>query len=224
MGTTGNTIISIAIAAYAVCAAGYAVASPCQDLKVPADAEAGTDRRKGLAFTHTHEYRREFHDAIRKAREACKEHIGKPGVAIVADIDETLFDNREEIERHPDFSWPQFFAWMRESRAPVLKPTARFLGWARERGFAIFFITGRQEDLRFATITNLVKNGVSYDGLFMRPLDDDQSAQSIKLPYRQAIEKMGYKVIVNIGDQWSDLTGGHSENCIKLPNRMYFVP
>ncbi len=225
MGTAGNTIVSSSVAALIILFAAVCPAhsSPCQDLKVPADAEVGIDRRTGLAFTHTREYRREFDAAIRSAREACKKHLGEPSLAVVADIDETLLDNREEIERHPDFSWPQFWAWMRESRAPVLKPTAKFLSWARKQGFAIFLITGRQEDLRLATITNLVRDGVGYDGLFMRPVDDEQPAEAIKLPYRKAIENMGFKVIVNIGDQWSDLAGGHAESCVKLPNRMYFV-
>ena len=225
MSTAGNTIIISTTALLTVLLAGVspAVSSPCQNIKVPEDAERNVNRRTGLKFTYSSEYRREFDQAIRSAKDACKKHIAEPNVAIVADIDETLLDNREEIALHPDFSWPQFWSWMRESKAPVLKPTARFLSWARKRGFAIFLITGRQEDLRGATIVNLVVDHVTYDGLFMRETENDQPAQTIKLPYREAIEKMGFKIVVNIGDQWSDLTGGHAENCVKLPNRMYFV-
>jgi predicted secreted acid phosphatase len=225
MSTAGNTIKDAAMALVVVLLAGAypAVSSPCQDIKVPEDAERNANRRTGLKFTYTSQYRRDFDQAIRTAREACKKHLGEPNLAIVADIDETLLDNREEIALHPDFSWPQFWSWMRESKAPVLKPTAKFLSWARKHGFAIFLITGRQEDLRRATILNLVACHVYYDGLFMRDTHNDQPAETIKLPYRQAIEKMGFKIIVNIGDQWSDLTGGHAETCVKLPNRMYFV-
>lgn len=198
--------------------------TPCCDLAAPPDAGRDVDRRNGLAFTYTPEYRREFKEAIDQARKACRRHSGKGKVAVVADIDETLLDNREEIRRHPDFDWPQFSAWMKEAKAPVLEPTARFLAWARKRGFAIFLVTGRQENLRLATIINLVRQNVAYDGLLMRPDGDERPAEQVKVPHREAIEKMGFTIVVNIGDQWSDLAGGHAENCVKLPNQMYFVP
>ena len=225
MSTAGNTIICSTLALLVALSTGAipATSSPCQDIKVPPDAEKSANRRTGLEFTYTSEYSREFYQAMRSAKEACQKHLGEPHVAIVSDIDETLLDNREEIKRHPDFTRPQFWSWMGESKAPVLKPTARFLAWARAHGFAIFLVTGRQEYLRPATILNLVLDRVAYDGLFMRETGNDQQAETIKLPYREAIEKMGFKIIVNIGDQWSDLTGGHAENCIKLPNRMYFI-
>ncbi|HEY9868672.1 MAG TPA: HAD family acid phosphatase [Candidatus Obscuribacterales bacterium] len=197
--------------------------APCRDLAAPPDAAQQADRRKGLAFTYTPEYRREFKEAIDSARKACRRHSEKGKVAVVADIDETLLDNREEIRRHPDFDWPQFFAWMGEAKAPVLEPTAGFLAWARKRGFAIFLVTGRQENLRRATIINLVRQNVAYDGLLMRPNGDERPAEQVKVPHREAIEKMGFTIVVNIGDQWSDLSGGHAENCVKLPNKMYFV-
>jgi hypothetical protein len=31
-------------------------------------------------------------------------------------------------------------------------------------------------------------------------------------------------VVVNLGDQMSDLDGGHAERMYKLPNPFYFVP
>jgi hypothetical protein len=31
-------------------------------------------------------------------------------------------------------------------------------------------------------------------------------------------------VLETIGDQWSDLEGGHAERAYKLPNPMYFLP
>lgn len=34
---------------------------------------------------------------------------------------------------------------------------------------------------------------------------------------------MGFKIVVNIGDQVSDLVGGYALDCEKLPNKMYFV-
>jgi hypothetical protein len=38
------------------------------------------------------------------------------------------------------------------------------------------------------------------------------------------IQEKGYTVVVNIGDQFSDLAGGHTERVFKLPNPYYFIP
>ncbi len=50
------------------------------------------------------------------------------------------------------------------------------------------------------------------------------SAVDFKTPVRAQIEKDGYTIIVNIGDQPSDLLGGHAEKCFLLPDPFYRVP
>lgn len=199
-------------------------AFPASEAKLHPDEESKVGAKIGIDFSHTPAYKTEFKSAVADARKAASKHIGQPNVAIVADIDETLLDNREFFSKHPEFKWGEFNKWIEEARAPALKETAEFLAWARQNGFAIFLITGRMEKDRRGTIKNLIHAGVSYDGLFMRPDGDHRAAQDVKTPLRDAIEKMGFKVVVNIGDQWSDLVGGHAEDCEKLPNRMYFVP
>ncbi len=197
---------------------------PCQDIPKPAADDPSYSRQKGLDFTHTAAYRKEFSEAIRQARQACLRHLGEKNVAIVSDIDETLLDNRLEFERHPKFTWELFDQWINESVAPTLKPTFEFLSWARAHGFAVFLITGRTEDQRRATINNLVKRNVSFDGLYMRPEGTHALSEEMKSTYRKQIEAMGFKIVVNIGDQVSDLYGGSAEDCEKLPNRIYYIP
>ena len=41
---------------------------------------------------------------------------------------------------------------------------------------------------------------------------------------RKAIEDQGYRIVANVGDQYSDLAGGHSGVAFKLPNPFYFLP
>ena len=38
---------------------------------------------------------------------------------------------------------------------------------------------------------------------------------------RRAIERQGYKIVANIGDQRSDLAGGAAKRTFKLPNPIY---
>ncbi len=223
-GTTyGGTVFLAVAATLSASIFAPAQACPCSELKVPAEAASMADRRKGYDFTFTPAYAEEFERAIESARKACEQHMFEPNVAVVTDLDETLFDNRELFKNTPDYTTEQLFDWIGEGRQPVLKPTADFLTWAREHGFAVFAITGRPDRLRRATITNLVNAHIACDGLFMREGAGKLPAEQVKAPYREAIEKMGFKIIVNIGDQYSDLSGGHAEDCEKVPNRMYYI-
>ena len=185
------------------------------------------DNKTGIEYSRSKEGKKAFKDTVRSAKKFCKQYLkenpDKKNLAIVSDIDETLLDNRGLFNRVDKFSWPKFIEWVKEAEAPNLKPTAEFLKWARKNGFSIFLVTGRPEKLRSYTIMNLVKNGIAYDGLYMRPEVHRGSAIKIKSKTREDIEKMGFKIVVNIGDQVSDLVGGHALDCAKLPNKMYFV-
>jgi predicted secreted acid phosphatase len=202
-----------------------ATACPCSEIPKPDAKGPELVKDAGITFTHTAEYRKQFAEAIAGARRAVAEHRGEPRPAVVADIDETILDNREEFLTHPDFKWDEFQKWIDRADAPTLKPTADFLAWARKQGYAVFLVTGRPAHDRAATIQNLVRRGVAYDGLYMRPGDEMKDvAEQIKTGHRKNIEDMGFKVVVNIGDQVSDLYGGYSIDCEKLPNKMYYIP
>jgi hypothetical protein len=45
-----------------------------------------------------------------------------------------------------------------------------------------------------------------------------------KAPVREEIERLGYTIIANMGDQPSDLIGGHAEKKYLLPDPFYRVP
>ena len=53
-------------------------------------------------------------------------------------------------------------------------------------------------------------------------------AQASVVPYksgaRAKIVAMGYDIILNIGDQNSDLAGGYADKDIKLSNPYYLIP
>ena len=41
---------------------------------------------------------------------------------------------------------------------------------------------------------------------------------------RAHIESLGYEIVANFGDQFSDLEGGFADKTFKLPNPTYFLP
>ena len=50
------------------------------------------------------------------------------------------------------------------------------------------------------------------------------SAVDFKAAERENLIAQGYVIVVNMGDQMSDLDGGHAERTYKLPNPFYFIP
>jgi hypothetical protein len=97
---------------------------------------------------------------------------------------------------------------------------------ARALDVTVFFITGRPESQRAATERNLV--AVGYTGYMKLYLVPDgghfASAADFKGPVRSEIEAAGYTIIANMGDQPSDLIGGHAERKFLLPDPFYRVP
>jgi hypothetical protein len=59
----------------------------------------------------------------------------------------------------------------------------------------------------------------------MRPRGSNSGpAADFKAPERGKIEAQGYNIIANVGDQPSDLSGGHAERAFQLPNPFYRIP
>lgn len=205
--------------------------------KIDAGKQVLTPIEKGIEYCDEKEYREKFARACADGRKAIdraleanknKDDAARTNLAIVSDLDETLLDNRPffktiKNESEAQIDWRAFENWQKTCQAQPLKPTLELLSYARSKGVAIFFVTGRMERLRRQTIQNLVKHGIAYDGLYMRANGDEQSASTMKSAYRKQIEDMGFEIVVNIGDQYSDLLGGHSVDCEKLPNKIYYI-
>ena len=155
----------------------------------------------------------------------------KPGekLALVLDIDETALSNWEE-EKHEDYGYipKDWDAWINRRADTVIPGTLRLYQEAEKDKVAVFFITGRSEDEREDTAANLKAVGYTqWDGLTLRALDHPktQTVVDYKSGERKKIVAQGYKIILNVGDQLSDLNGDpQAEKSVKLPNPFYFIP
>jgi hypothetical protein len=160
--------------------------------------------------------------------------------ALVLDIDETSLSNWKEIYQDNfayisagscDFSPGSAcgdIAWEDSAKADAIKPTLDLFNAAKARQVTVFFVTGRSEtdEERKATETNL--HNVGFDGwqrIYMRTKDfGGPSVAPFKTWAREDIERnQGYNIIANVGDQWSDLKGGHAERRFKVPNPFYYI-
>lgn len=149
-------------------------------------------------------------------------------LAIVLDIDETSLSNYA-LMRDYDFSNSERHgAWghLDKPTATVITPTRQLYEFAQQHDVAVFFITGRNIDFKNATISNLKQEGYeTWTGLYLSPKGyDEHSIANYKIESRKKIADAGYDIVVNIGDQYSDLKGGYADRTYKLPDPFYFVP
>lgn len=101
---------------------------------------------------------------------------------------------------------------------PATKPVLALAEQAQKAGAAVIFVTARPEILRSSSEQNLQSVGYPNDGLYMRGLLDLSDKAKFKTGARIKIEEEGYTIVANIGNNDTDLTGGHAERTFKLPD------
>jgi hypothetical protein len=137
---------------------------------------------------------------------------------------------------------------------PAVPGMVDMVNFAHNHGYAIFFLTGRGVTHETQTLGNLTSDGIGVDagypapttltngedGLFTKPAvadypdylkvacQDDPNGACTTIHYKSAtrahIESLGYDIVANFGDQFSDLEGGHADRTFKMPNPNYFLP
>lgn len=145
--------------------------------------------------------------------------------AIVLDIDDTsLLTYDYEVKHDFGFDAVSWDAAATDGFPPV-DATLALAKHAAAEHVAVIFVTGRRTPERDFTRKNLLDAGYPVDGLYLRPIDDHApSVVPYKSSARASIEADGFTILETIGDQWSDLLGGHAERAFKLPNPMYYLP
>ncbi|KQX58859.1 MULTISPECIES: HAD family acid phosphatase [unclassified Streptomyces] len=153
-------------------------------------------------------WRRDVAAVVAEARpyiEARAENAGRQKQAIVLDIDNSSL----ETDFHPFWELP----------TPAIADVRDLVREAHARGVAVFFVTARPGIIHSLTDWNLKQVGYPVDGLYVRSLPDLFSEVSAyKTEKRAEIEAKGYTIIANIGNNTTDLVGGHAERTFKLPD------
>ncbi|OGT40134.1 MAG: hypothetical protein A3F12_03835 [Gammaproteobacteria bacterium RIFCSPHIGHO2_12_FULL_38_14] len=189
-------------------------------------------KQKLIQYHQSGQYEKDIAQVVDQAKSYLharleQNHFNKKKPAIVFDIDETALSNYDNIS-NLDFGGTSNDILKSENQGndPVITPTFQLYQYAKAHHVTIFFITGRDESERDVTVTNL-KN-VGYDGWKKLILRDGPyrhvPAAQYKTAMRKKITEAGYDIILNIGDQHSDLAGGYADQTFKLPNPYYFIP
>jgi hypothetical protein len=178
---------------------------------------------------------RHYRVKYRKAHAAVKrDHGGHGGghgghmprkPALVLDIDETALSNYSAINADNFTFGPNSQAEATKEIGVAIPSTLALYKDAIARGIAVFFITGRGEATRDHTEHNLKTQGFDkWNAVVLKPAGTTLSTVAYKSGARADIEKQGYEIVANVGDQYSDLAGGHADAAYKLANPFYFLP
>lgn len=179
------------------------------------------------AYVDSGQYDREIAVVADRAGAWLEERVPRGGgrLAIVFDLDETLLGNWPHISAD-DFGYipARWDAWVREAKAPAIKPVREVYRTARRLGVEVIFLTGRRERERADTAKNLraIECG-EYAELICKADDAKETTEVFKTAARRRIVAEGRVIIANIGDQESDLAGGFAERTFKLPNPFYLT-
>jgi acid phosphatase len=149
-------------------------------------------------------------------------------LAMVLDIDETSLSNYTEMVK-ADFAFDSavFNAWLDTAKAPAIPGTLRLYKEAQKLGVSVFFITGRSDTVRAATERNLREQGFDHwQQLYTRSAAQASQPMSVyKSGARAEVAAQDYRIVLNVGDQWSDDKGKpQAEFFVKYPDPYYFIP
>jgi HAD superfamily, subfamily IIIB (Acid phosphatase) len=165
--------------------------------------------------------------------------VNKGKKALVFDIDDTTL-NTYNYEIYSNFVYnpASNAAFVNSASFPAVPSMPDLVSYAVSKGYTILFLTGRPETQRAGTVTNLAQAGYpsvpstqlvlkDYTGVdpWLAPCAPTCTTIQYKSLTRQHFEKdLGYRIVANFGDQFSDLSGGYADKTFKLPNPMYYLP
>jgi predicted secreted acid phosphatase len=174
--------------------------------------------------------------------------------AIVLDVDDTtLATFNYELYSNWDFNPGTNTDFVLNERFPAVPGMVDMVKQAAAEGYKIIWLTGRPADQEAATLGNLLKvgypapsalpdatEGGGSDGIFTKPAIADYppyltfcnaptpttscNTDEYKSATRGYIESLGYDIVANFGDQYSDFSGGFEDRTFKMPNPSYFLP
>ncbi len=204
----------------------------------------------GIADKTSSPYITEVHGIEQAILSQLPDPAPAPDLAVVLDADDTTLwtYDMEDGAMHFNFDPKvQNDDWVVPGKFPATPGMVAFVREVADRGYDVYGITGRGAAQEQATLDNLTKVGydefgadnffTKFDATSPKPdyLDchtsvdpNDDPAKCTTVEYKSGtrahIESLGKTIVLNIGDQYSDLQGGHALNSVKLPNPTYYLP
>ena len=181
-------------------------------------------------------------------------HVSSTKALVFDVDDTTLATWNYEVFSNWAFNPTTNAQFVTDQRFPAVPGMVELASAAARAGYSIIWITGRPATQEAATLGNLTHDGIGVDagypqpatlndgedGLFTKPAVADYpdylkaacagdpggscTTSHYKTATRAHIESLGYDIVGNFGDQFSDLVGGFADHTYKMPNPNYFLP
>jgi hypothetical protein len=178
---------------------------------------------------------------IDKAARTARHHGEKP--AVMFDIDDTLLLSLDYEKRYNyTYNSTTWNDYVNRADRPAVFGSPELVRYAQSKGVEVFYNSGLTEAQRTAAVTTLKMVGadVNLDAghMFLKDAANPPAYLSgcaapgawkcTTVQYKSGTRKhieddLGYEIIANFGDQYSDLDGGHADRTYKIPNPAYFV-
>ena len=183
------------------------------------------DMPEAIKTMRSPEFRKQYDTVVRQASVYLDTVEPGPKKAVLTDLDETLMDTTGYYAKYPKWAPDTWFKWLKSKDSKVYNASLlALLKKAKAKGLAVMFVTGRPAFQAEATW-----HGVSFfnfTGGFLKPFEEQgyrPSSTVYKTQVRRSLEAMGYEIVLNIGDQESDLDlpVEPEKGEFLLPNVMY---
>lgn len=182
-----------------------------------------------ISFYESDAHSNQVRETLEQAKKIIDSQKSLQNYAVVLDIDETSLNHYKSLK---DVGFPQeenHSIWdelIAKTDVEPIKPTLDFYRYCIDKGIKIFFISARFATYLDATKEALQNAGyIGFEDVFVFPEDisiySSENFKNFKAERRAYIESLGYKVLVSIGDQSSDLKGSYALNTFQLPNYLY---
>jgi acid phosphatase len=211
------------LAAAAVAIAILAPAAPA----AASTTRTGTPGAQLTAYYDSGQWSADVSAVVKRAKANLKRDLAAATApdapALVLDVDETAIFNGPCFE---PVDWDlSGLATCAVTGQGAPTPVLSLYRYARHNAVKVAMITGRPTALAGETTDVLKRVGYSSGfSLVTRPPSDTlDSVVPFKSGARATLERHGFTILANVGDQRSDLAGGHAKRRYKLPNPAYLT-
>jgi len=118
--------------------------------------------------------------------------------AILVDIDGTIADNRHR-DHLAKTDWAKFVEFdtvMKDKPIASVVELVRLLALQ----YRVVMVTAREESDRSVSNAWLIRHGIPFHGLYMRPIGDERRAHDFKESVLHTLQKEGFEVLLAIED------------------------